>query len=206
MFLFVGAVIVITLMSWQLALGVLVIVPPVYFASRWFRRVSNKAYLDGARSHLDEPEHLAGESRRRARRAGVRSRGLVHPAVLRTNEDQYQANMETVRISAKYFPVVEYAGIAGTAVIIGYGGWLSAQDMVTVGTVAAFVLYLNNLFEPVQQLSQLYNTVQSAGAAFSKIFGVLDTKASVRERPGAVDLPAPTEIEVERRHVRVRRQ
>ena len=67
----------------------------------------------------------------------------------------------------------------------------------TVGTVAAFVLYLNNLFEPVQQLSQLYNTVQSAGAALNKIFGVLDTRPSIAERPGAVDLPADGEVEVE---------
>ena len=102
-----------------------------------------------------------------------------------------------MRISSKYFPVVEFAGVAGTAVIIGYGGYLSSIDVVTVGTVAAFVLYLNNLFEPVQQLSQLYNTVQSAGAALQKIFGVLDTKASVAERPGAVDLPRPGRIDVE---------
>ena len=67
----------------------------------------------------------------------------------------------------------------------------------TVGIVAAFVLYLNNLFEPIQQLSQLYNTVQSAGAALSKIFGVLDTKPTVAERPGAVDLPVGGAIDVE---------
>ena len=50
-------------------------------------------------------------------------------------------------------------------------------------------LYLSNLFEPIQQLSQLYNTLQSAGAALSKIFGLLDTPNSVPEKPGAVDLP-----------------
>ena len=50
--------------------------------------------------------------------------------------------MDTVRISAKYFPIIEYAGVVGTAVIIGYGGWLSTRGIVTVGTVAAFVLWL----------------------------------------------------------------
>jgi ATP-binding cassette subfamily B protein len=105
--------------------------------------------------------------------------------------------MVTTRISAKYFPVIEYAGIAGTAVIIGYGGWLTTQRIVTIGTVAAFVLYLQNLFEPVNQLSQLYNVVQSAGAALHKIFGVLDTRATVQERAAAVDLPASSEIDVD---------
>ena len=115
----------------------------------------------------------------------------------RTNEDQYEANMETVRISAKYFPFIEYAGVAATAVIIGYGGWLSSRGVIEVGVVAAFVLYLQQVFEPINQLSQLYNTVQSAGAALHKIFDVLDTQASIKERPGAVDLPRQGEIDVD---------
>jgi ATP-binding cassette subfamily B protein len=63
--------------------------------------------------------------------------------------------------------------------------------------VAAFVLYLNNLFEPVQQLGQLYNTLQQAAAALYKLFGLLDTPASISERPGAVDLPATGAVDVE---------
>jgi ATP-binding cassette, subfamily B, bacterial len=195
-FLFAGAVIVVVLMSWQLAAGVLIIVPPVYFASRWFRRVSNLAYLtvrDRIATNLTTlQESLEGV---RVVQAFGREDAFTR-RFERTNEDQYEANVETVRISAKYFPIVEFAGVAGTAVIIGWGGYLSSRDVVTVGTVAAFVLYLNNLFEPVQQLSQLYNTVQAAGAALSKIFGVLDTKPTIAERPGAVDLPAHGEVEV----------
>jgi ATP-binding cassette subfamily B protein len=106
-----------------------------------------------------------------------------------TNEAQYDANIETVRIATKYFPLVEFFGVVGIAIIIGIGGLFVDQDIVTVGTVAAFVLYLNYLFEPVQQLSQLYNMVQSAGAALHKLFELLDTDPSIRERPGAIDLP-----------------
>jgi ATP-binding cassette subfamily B protein len=67
---------------------------------------------------------------------------------------------------------------------------------VSVGTVAAFVLYLNNLFEPVQQLSQQYNIVQSSGAALKKLFGLLDVEPSITERVDAVDLPQSGAIEV----------
>src|SRR6185295_7716716 len=63
--------------------------------------------------------------------------------------------------------------------------------------ISAFILYLNNVFEPINQLSQLYNVVQSAGAALQKIFEVLDTKPTVRERTGAVDLPQASEIVVD---------
>ena len=64
--------------------------------------------------------------------------------------------------------------------VVGVGGWLVHDGVVTVGTVAVFVLYLGNLFEPIQQLSQLFNTVQSAGAALAKLFGLLDTGRRAR--------------------------
>jgi ATP-binding cassette subfamily B protein len=196
-FLFIGAVVFMLALSWELAIGVLVIVPPLFFASRWFRRVSNKAYLevrDSISTNLTTlQEGLEGV---RVVQAYGRTRSFTE-RFASTNEDQYEANMETTRISAKYFPFVEYAGVAATAVIVCYGGWLSSRGVVEVGVVAAFVLYLQQVFEPINQLSQLYNTVQSAGAALQKIFGVLDTPATIKERPGAVDLPRHGEIDVD---------
>ena len=62
---------------------------------------------------------------------------------------------------------------------------LCGIDRLFFGELTAFVLYLNNLFEPIQQLSQIYNTVQSAGAALNKLFGVMDTPPSIAERPRA---------------------
>jgi ATP-binding cassette subfamily B protein len=196
-FLFIGAVIFMLVLSWELALGVLVIVPPLFFASRWFRRVSNKAYLevrDSISTNLTTlQEGLEGV---RVVQAYGRTRSFTE-RFGRTNEEQYEANMETTRISAKYFPIVEYSGVAAIALIVGYGGWLSSRGVIGVGVVTAFVLYLQQVFEPINQLSQLYNTVQSAGAALQKIFGVLDTPATIKERPGAVDLPRGGEIDVD---------
>ena len=196
-FVFVGAVVVILVVSWQLALGILVIVPPVYFGSRWFRRVSNQAYLE-VRDTISTNMSTLQESLEGVR--VVQAFGREDAFAERfnvTNEDQYHANMHTVRISAKYFPIIEYAGVIGTAVIIGYGGWLTTKGIVTVGTVAAFVLWLNSLFEPINQLSQLYNTVQSSAAALGKIFGVLDTRPTVRQRQASVDLPQSGAVDVE---------
>jgi ATP-binding cassette subfamily B protein len=195
--IFVGAVIVILTLSWQLSLGVLVIVPPLAWASAWFRRRSNVAYLavrDSIGTNLATlQEGLEGV---RVVQAFGQERGWIR-RFGRTNEDQYEANLETVRISAKYFPLVELTGVVGIAVIVGLGGVLVDDKVVTVGTVLAFVLYLNNLFEPIQQLSQLYNTVQSAGAALHKLFFLLDTDASVYEKPGAVDLSEGGALSVE---------
>ena len=195
--LFAGAIVVIFLMSWQLALCTLIVVPPVVVASRWFRRASNKAYLlvrDRIGQNLSTlQEGLAGV---RVVQAFARERAFTR-RFRETNEAQYDANIETVRISSKYFPIVEIAGVTGVAVIVGVGGGFVSADIVTVGTVAAFVLYLNNLFEPIQQLSQLYNTLQQAGAALQKLFELLDERPSIAERPGAVDLPAEGSLELE---------
>jgi ATP-binding cassette subfamily B protein len=195
--LFCGAVIVIFTMSWQLALCVLIVVPPVVVATRWFRKAANRAYLE-VRERIGTnlatlQEGLAGV---RVVQAFGRERAFTS-RFRETNEAQFDANLETVKISTKYFPFVEFMGVIGIAVIIGIGGLFVDQEIVTVGTVAAFVLYLNNLFEPVQQLGQLYNTLQSAAAALYKLFGLLDTPPSISERPGAIDLPERGMIEVD---------
>jgi len=194
--LFAGAVIVIFLMSWELALCVLIVVPPVVWATRWFRTAANRAYLE-VRERIGTnlatlQEGLAGV---RVVQAFGRERAFTR-RFRETNEAQFDANLVTVKISTKYFPFVEFMGVIGIAVIIGIGGLFVDQEIVTVGTVAASVLYLNNLFEPVQQLGQLYNTLQSAAAALHKLFGLLDTPASISERPGAIDLPPRGAIEV----------
>jgi ATP-binding cassette subfamily B protein len=195
--IFFGALIVIFVLSWELALATLVIVPPVVWASRWFRRESNRAYLE-VRESIGQnlatlQEGLEGV---RVVQAFGREGGWIR-RFHATNEAQYEANLETVRISAKYFPFVEFTGVLGIAIVVGVGGIFVDQEIITVGTVLAFVLYLNSLFEPIQQLSQLYNTVQSAGAALHKVFSLLDTEGVVGEKPGAIDLPDRGAVEVE---------
>ncbi|MET0420417.1 MAG: ABC transporter ATP-binding protein [Acidimicrobiia bacterium] len=194
--LFCGAVIVVFIMSWQLALCTLVVVPPVMWMTRWFRRESNRAYLE-VRERIGT--NLATLQEGLAGVRVVQAFGRVPAFSERfrtTNEAQYEANMATLTIATRYFPFMEAIGVVAIAGAVGLGGYFADQDIVTVGTVAAFVLYLNNLFEPVQQLSQQYNIVQSSGAALNKLYGLLDTEASIVELPGAVDLPASGAIEV----------
>lgn len=191
-----GAAVVMVAMSWQLALGTLLVVPMVAKATSWFRRESNKAYLDlreSIGSNLSTiQEGLAGVR-------VVQAFNQVDAVVERfegTNERLFGAHMRTERIAARYFPIVELAQGMSIALILGLGGFLSARGSVTVGTVAAFVLYLQNLFEPIQQLSQLFNQLQASAASLHKLYGLLDERAAVAERHGAVDLPDRGRLEV----------
>jgi ATP-binding cassette subfamily B protein len=83
---------------------------------------------------------------------------------------------------------VDFLSALATAIVIGYGGYLVFGGSLTVGTLLAFVLYLSNFFDPVQQLSQLYNTFLAAVAALDKIMDVMDEEPEVRDKPDAREL------------------
>jgi ATP-binding cassette subfamily B protein len=195
--LLVVSLIVLTSVSWQMMLVCSLALPPVILASIKFQRDSNRAYLDvrdrigSTLSHLQEG--IAGV---RVVQAFARQEVEVD-RFQRGNRQLYDSHMRSVRISAWYLPVIELAGWGTTALALGFGGWLVHQGELSVGTVAFFVLALSNLFEPVQQLSQLFNTVQSAGAGLKKLYELLDTRVDVPERQAAVDLPPAGDIEVD---------
>ncbi len=195
--LLVFSLVVLVIVSWQLALVCLVALPPVVLASIRFQKESNRAYL----TIRDRIGHTL--SRLQEGISGVRviqAYGRESTEISRFNVDSrdlYDAHMRSVRAQAWYLPVIEFAGLGTTALVVGIGGWMAIEDIVTIGTIAFFVLTLGNLFDPVQQLSQLFNTVQSAGAGLKKLFELLDTSVDVPERLGAIDLPEAGEIVVE---------
>jgi ATP-binding cassette subfamily B protein len=96
--------------------------------------------------------------------------------------------MQTVVLNGVYFPAVDFLSSAATAVVLGYGGWLAFNGDVSIGTLVAFLGYLSNFFDPVQQLSQLYNTFLSAVAALDKITDLMDEEPEVVDPPSAVAL------------------
>ncbi len=196
MLLFI-ALIWLTFVSWQLMLVCAIAIPFVVIASVKFQRDSNRAYLTvrdrigNTLSHLQEG--IAGV---RVIQAYGRQ-DLEAQRFASGNQELYVAHMESVKVQAWYIPVIEFAGYFTTAIALGVGGWMVTEDMLTIGAVAFFVLTLSNLFEPIQQLSQLFNQLQSSGAALQKLFQLLDTDIDVNERPGAIDLPKHSTIEVE---------
>lgn len=195
--LIVGSAIVLAIVSWQLFLLCLLPVPFVILASIKFQRDSNEAYLTVRdRIGLTLSSLQEGISGVRVIQAYGREDVEVE-RFARSNRGLYRAHMRSVWIQAWYLPVIEGAALLSTALTIGLGGRMVADGTITVGTVAFFVLTLSNLFEPVNQLSQLFNTIQSSGAALQKLFELLDTPVDLDERPDAVELPDRGELRVE---------
>ena len=178
--------------SWQLALAGLLVMPVIIIASRKFQRDSNAAYLD-VRENIGQnlstlQEGIAGVRviQAYAREPEQRRR------FKQSNRDLYDSHVHSVRVSTWYFGLVETSGVFATALIVGVGGWLYTEDVVKVGQIVTVVLLYAQLFEPVQQLSQLYNTVQSSAASLNKLFGILDTEPDIQDGPN--ELPRSGEL------------
>jgi ATP-binding cassette subfamily B protein len=105
------------------------------------------------------------------------------------NEENRAANMKTVYLNASYFPAVELLSSLVTVEILVIGGIEAINGHTSTGVVFAFIAALNNFFDPIQQLSQLYTTYQSGMAALDKIFELLDERPELSDAPGAIELP-----------------
>jgi len=186
----VGTAIILFFLDWRLALASMTIIPLLAIATAIFRSRSGRAYRE-VRETLGAvtatlAEDIAGM---RVLQAFTRERA-AEQNFLRVSNTYRESNMQTVVLSGVYFPVVDFLSSAATAVVVGYGGWLAFHHEATIGTVVAFLVYLGNFFDPVQQLSQLYNTFLSAVAALDKITDLLDEEPQVVDSAEADALDA----------------
>jgi len=187
--LFVSALVILTVLSWELFAVCLLVVPVLYRSTRRFQRDSNEAYL-AVRERVSQTlvsveEGISGV--RVVQAFGREEQQVRHFSS--HNRAQRDANIEAVRVSTRFFPVVEGASVITTACLVGVGGIFVHEHVAALGTVVAFVLYLSSLFDPIQQMSQLLNQLQQSGAALRKVLGVLAAEPSVEEAPSPVDLP-----------------
>ena len=168
-----------------------VTLPPTLFTSLWFRKVSSVGYLRVRDRIADLLTHLQESL------AGIRviaahnrrARNLVdHRAVVGEHLD---AQVSTSSNSL-YAPGTEMIGIATQATLLAVGGAMAASGRITVGELAAFLLFLASFFAPIQTLVQLYNSYQQGGAAIVKLRELLGTEPAIPQAPDATDLPPST--------------
>jgi len=185
----VGTAIVLFLLDWRLALATLIVLPLMAAATAWFRARSNRAYKR-VRERLGLVTATLAEDISGMRVVQSFTREPASQATFRGINERYrQANYETVVLSGFYFPAVDILSSVATAIVLGLGGALVVDGSLSIGTLLAFTLYLANFFDPVQQLSQLYNTFLSATAALDRITHVLGEEPDVVDAPDAHELP-----------------
>jgi ABC-type multidrug transport system fused ATPase/permease subunit len=183
----IGVVVIMLLLDLELALVTFLTFPLVALASIVFRVASHGAYratrerIAAVTAYLQET--LSGV--RVVRSFGQEPRHRA--AMTELNEANREANMRTVFLNASYFPAVELLAAVGTAAIILYGGTQAIDNAIQIGTIIAFIGYLQVFFQPIQELSQLYTTYQQGMAALDKVFELLDTEPDMIDAAGAID-------------------
>jgi len=183
-----GTVIFLFFLDWRLALATLVILPLMGLATAWFRSRSNHAYRR-VRERLGLVTATLAEDISGMRVVQSFTREPTSQTTFRGVNQRYrESNYETVVLNGIYFPAVDILSALATAIVLGFGGWLVVEGDMTAGTLVAFLLYLANFFDPVQQLSQLYNTFLSATAALDRITAVLDEEPDIVDEPEALPL------------------
>lgn len=185
--MFVGSAVVLLVMNTRLALATLTIVVPLVLLTRWFQRRSDVAFME-ARDQLAAVNATFQESLSGVRVAQAFVREEQNMAQFRRATTELRAARNRAEwVSAIYVPAIDFLSTVATIIVLAYGSYLVSDDRLTAGALVAFVLYLNQVFGPVQQLSQTFSTYQQANAALTKIRELFETTIATPTREGATD-------------------
>ncbi len=171
--------------DYRLSMVVIACVPTLLISSEVFRRHGMRAYRASRVALSRVTAHYAETiNGMRVIQAAVQESKTLAEGHARITKLK-NAAVRTIRIWSAYFPVVSlHYGVGGAAILI-YGGNLVMRGELTVGELVAFLLLLDSVFEPIEELGELYNELLSASAAGERVFEVLDTKPEIVDRPDA---------------------
>ena len=194
---------IISVMLWmdvKLTLVTLLTVPLLFAATTWFRKGARKGY-DMVRTRIARinaflQEHFAGAQTVQIFNAEAKSLRKFDEI----NDDHRRANLDTIFYYAVFFPLVDLIGAVGIALIIWYGGYRVMQNtpehtVLTLGALVAFIQYSGFLFQPIRDISDKYNVLQSAVVASHRIFRTLDLPIAI------LNPPKPLKAERARGHI-----
>ncbi len=187
--LLLGTIAVMVWMEPRLALLTFSVLPLMVLLTAWFSRRARVAFRQ-TREKIgavvgDLAENISGM---RVIQAFAQEETTQErfEAVNRANRDAY---VNAMSLSFIFLPAVEILSMAATGIVLAAGGMMAARGAVTIGVVVAFLSYVSRFFDPIQDLSQIYTTLQAATAGGERVLELLDTPPNVRDRPGAVEAP-----------------
>ncbi|HEX4899214.1 MAG TPA: ABC transporter ATP-binding protein, partial [Pyrinomonadaceae bacterium] len=173
---------IIGVMLWmdvRLTLVTLLTVPLLFAATTWFRKGARRGY-DMVRTRIARinaflQEHFAGAQTVQIFNAESKSLGKFDDI----NDDYRKANLDTIFYYALFFPLVDFIGAVGIALVIWYGGYRVMNSALTLGALVAFIQYSGFLFQPIRDISDKYNVLQAAVVASHRIFKTLDLPIAI---------------------------
>jgi len=180
-----AAIVGLFILDWRLGLVALVVLPPGIVVTRWFQRRSHAAFSD-VRTRISALTAQIAESVAGMAIVQAFNRERAFQAEFdELNGAKRQSDVHAQKISSVFFPAIEFLGVVATVSVLAVGAWLHDGGSLTIGTLIAAVGVLSLIFQPLQELSEIYGQLQAASAAMEKISSVLDAEPELRSRPGA---------------------
>jgi ATP-binding cassette subfamily B multidrug efflux pump len=190
-FTLVGIIISMLIMNPRLSLLVFSVLPVMVFITYLFRRKSRHNYRE-SRAAISWVNSVLAENINGMRVVQAFSREDTNYQYFKdtVNRNNLDVNVRVARLSALFFPAVDFLGVIAMALVIWLGGVAVIGDEITPGLLVAFVLYINRFFDPIRDLSRRFDTFQSTMASGERISSMLTSPIEVQDRPNAPDLPA----------------
>jgi ABC-type multidrug transport system fused ATPase/permease subunit len=176
------------LLDWRLGLVALLVLPPGMLVTRWFQRRSHAAFSDVRTRIAAVTAQLAESVAGMAVVQAFNRERAFQREFERLNEANRVSNTYAQKLSSVFFPAIELLGVIAQVAVIYAGARMIDGGALEIGTLIAAVGMLSLVFQPLQELSELYGQVQAASAAMGKISTVLDAEHDITDRPGARDL------------------
>jgi ATP-binding cassette, subfamily B, bacterial len=187
-----GTAILLLVLDLKLGLVALGCFPLLWWLTRWFRIESAKAYRRTRETVAVVIVHFVETMTGVRAVQGFRREKRNQEIFEQVNDDYRLANVRAFHLVGLFMPGIKMLGNATIAIVLLYGAKLAYDGEITVGVLAAFLLYLRQFFEPMQEISQFYNTFQSASAALEKLSGVLEEEPSLAAPADPTPLPSPS--------------
>jgi ATP-binding cassette subfamily B protein/subfamily B ATP-binding cassette protein MsbA len=189
LFSLIGIVVAMFLLSWQLALATLAIVPVMLITTSVFARLARRAFRK-TRSTIGDVSADLQEELGGVKVAQAFNRGDLNiRQFAERNAANRDANVSANAITSAFAPAMDVLSTLDTAIVAGFGGYLAIQGVITVGMVVAFLQYVQNFFRPIQTVAQIWTLAQSAFAAAERVFELIDKQPKIVDAPEAIDLP-----------------
>jgi ATP-binding cassette, subfamily B, multidrug efflux pump len=189
LFALVGIMVAMFLLDWRLALASLAVVPLMFLMTKIFSGLARTAFRKTRTTigdvSADMEEQVSGVKVAQAfNRTEVNVRQFSE-----RNAANRNANVSANAVTSAFGPAMEVLATISTALVAALGGYLAILGLVTVGTVVAFIQYVQNFFRPIATVSQMWTLAQSAFAAAERVFELLDTAQTIEDAPDARALP-----------------
>jgi ABC-type multidrug transport system fused ATPase/permease subunit len=183
------AVVAVFIVDWRLGMIAFIVTPPAIVLTRWFQRQSSIAQLEVRNRIAAVTAHMAESVAGMAIvQAFNRERAFQDEFDLLNGENR-RANIRTQTLLSVFFPSIELLGMTSTCAVMLLGAHLYIDGSITIGTLITATYLLQLVFQPLQELSDVYGQVQSAGAAMIKINSVMDAERDIEDLPDAEPMP-----------------